>query len=63
MATQRRTQVKTNFLQIETPVRNTLTRILETLNQRRCHGVGIKADFFEDFSDNGSSYFLQKQKS
>ena len=67
LATQSKTQMKLNILEIETAIESKLARILETLNERRCRN---QRDFeFEDhcFEDeneekDASTQFLQMQK-
>ena len=51
LATQSKAQLKMNFLQIVTTKESNLARILETLDQRRTHCIGLKA---EDFNSENS---------
>ena len=60
LTTQSKPQVKINFVQFETAIKNRLARILEVLKQRRCHCVGIEEE--DENSGNSSSHFLQMQK-
>ena len=46
-----------NFLQTETAIKSRIATILETLNPRRSHCVGIEAE-----DDNSSTQFLRMQK-
>ena len=59
LATQNKTQIKMNFLRIETATRSWLAGIVETLSQRRSHCVVIEAE--DDNSENSSTQFLQMQ--
>ena len=67
LATQSRAQMKLKFLEIETAIKNKLTRTLESLNERRCRNQRVFE--FEDHcleDDNeekdASTQFLQMQK-
>ena len=56
LATQSKTPLKINFLQVETAIKSTLAHV-ETQNQRRSHSFGTEAE-----DDNSSAQFLQMQK-
>ena len=58
--TQSKLHLKRNFFEIETTTKSRLARILEVLNQRRSHSVGIEAE--EDNSKISSTNFLQMHK-
>ena len=60
LAEQSKAQWKVNFLQLETVIKSKCACILGTLNRRRSHRVGIKAE--DDTSENRSTQFLQMQK-
>ena len=59
LAAQNKTQMKLNFLEIETAINSKLTRTLETLNERRCHNQRVVE--FEDqcFDDDNEEKMLQ----
>ena len=57
LATQSKTQMKMNFQQTSTTIKNRLARILEVLNQCRSHCVGIEAE-----DDNSSTQFYKSRK-
>ena len=67
LATQSKTQMKLNFLEIETAIKSKLTRTLESLNERRCRNQRV-FDFedhcFEEDNEekDASTQFLQMQK-
>ena len=67
LATQSKTQLKLNFLEIETAIKSKQTRTLESLNERRCRNQPVFE--FEDlcFEDDNeekdaSTQLLQMQK-
>ena len=57
LATQSKAQMKRIFFQLEIAIKSRVAPILETLNQRRSHCVGIQAE-----DDNSSTKFLQMQE-
>ena len=67
LGTQSKTQMKLNFLEIETAIKSKLTRTLESLNERLCRNQRV-FDFeehcFEDDNEekDSSTQFLQMQK-
>ena len=67
LATQSRAQMKLKFLEIETAIKNKLTRTLESLNERRCRNQRVfefEDHCFEDDDEEKdvSTQFLQMQK-
>ena len=67
LATQSKAQMKLKFLEIETAIGSKLTRILETLNERRCRNQRVfefEDHCFEDDDEEKdvSTQFLQMQK-
>ena len=41
LATQSKSQMKLKFLEVETAIKSTLTRTLESLNERRCRNQRV----------------------
>ena len=67
LATQSKTQMKLEFLEIETAIKSKLTRTLESLNERRClnqRGFEFEDQCFEDdkAEKDASTQFLQMRK-
>ena len=67
LATQSKAQMKLKFLEIETAIKSKLTRILESLNERRCRNQRVfefEDHCYEDDNEekDGSTQFLQMQK-
>ena len=60
LAKQSKSQMKTNFLQIETNKKTRLSRSVEVQNHRRSHPVGIEAE--NDNFENSSTKFLPMQE-
>ena len=52
--------MKRNILQIETAIKSTFARILETLNQRRSHCIDFEAEKHD--SAHSPTQFLQMKK-
>ena len=67
LATQRKTQMKLKFLEVETAIKSELTRTLESLNERRYRNQRVfefEGQCFEDDNEekDASTQFLQMQK-
>ena len=67
LATQSKAQMKLKFLEIETAIKSQLTRIMESLRERRCRNQRVfefrDQCFEDDNEENGAStQFLQMQK-
>ena len=67
LATQSKAQMKFKILEIETAIKSKLTRILESLNERRCRNQRVfefEDHCFEDDNqeNDASTQFLQMQK-
>ena len=67
LATQSKAQMKLKLLQVETAIKNRLTRTLESLNERRCRNQVVfefEDQCFEDDNEekDASTQFLQMQK-
>ena len=57
---QSKAELKRNFHEVQTAIKNRPARLLEILNQRRSHCVDIEAE--DDNSENSGTQFLQKHK-
>ena len=67
LATQSKAQMKLKFLELETAIKNQLTRTLESLNERRCRNQRVfefEDHCFEDDNEekDASTQFLQMQE-
>ena len=67
LATQSKTQMKLNFLEVETAIKSKQTRTLESLNERRCRNQRVFEFDYQCFEDDNeendaSTQFLQMQK-